>query len=235
MSVVYQCTWLYLHCLNINHPKQRLMSSSWSPSVNQSKGQTVVNEHVDVQRKGKRVYKSNDLRLLLLLLLLVGGKQVDPKATFIFGWVLSLHAAHQSGQQVQLLLGQKVWTVIRLQENTESLDFFFFKMIFFFKLSELINTLKIFFPSSSLFWNGSKGQQRGVLAFTEGFLDVCVSTGCSVLNLEIDRKHTWGSFHHPRLRVDWVCRCIVKRYMLVPSLVTLSPRRSKDPSLVGLV
>lgn len=46
---------------------------------------------------------------------MVGGKQVDPKATFIFGCVLRVHTAHQLGQQVQLLLGQQVRTVICLQ------------------------------------------------------------------------------------------------------------------------
>lgn len=56
----------------------------------------------------------NDSRLLLLL---VCGKQVDPKATFSFGHVLGLHAAHQTSQQVQLLFGQRVGGVICLQQD----------------------------------------------------------------------------------------------------------------------
>lgn len=51
-----------------------------------------------------------------LLLFQVSSKQVDVKARFSFGHVLSLHAAHQASQQVQLLFSQQVGSVVCLQQ-----------------------------------------------------------------------------------------------------------------------
>jgi len=48
------------------------------------------------------------------LLLLVCVEQVDPKAGFTSARLLSLHAAHQTSQQVELLLGQRVGGVVML-------------------------------------------------------------------------------------------------------------------------
>lgn len=53
------------------------------------------------------------------LLLLVRGEQGDPEARLSSGKVLSLHAAHQTGQQVQLLFGQQVGAFIQLPDLSE--------------------------------------------------------------------------------------------------------------------
>lgn len=64
--------------------------------------------------KGGR-QRERDSRLLLL----VCGEQSDPEASFTFGNVLLLHAAHQTSQQVQLLFGQRVRGFIQLLDLLE--------------------------------------------------------------------------------------------------------------------
>lgn len=65
--------------------------------------------------EGRKEDREGDSRLLFL----VCGEEGDSEASLSSGNVLSLHAAHQTSQQVQLLFGQRVRSFIQLPNLLE--------------------------------------------------------------------------------------------------------------------